>query len=121
MGNKNSLSLIAVGGFLIVIFFIIVRYPNMVLMDAAAGATLFQLFPGLIVMIVALFTAKETNGAARAGSVVIVGVAFAYLLNSANGAGLITAEMLSGLTVAQLQIWSVILGTIFGAIAYAAS
>jgi len=119
--RQKDLNLMAVGGFFIVIFYIIVRYPNMVGMTATSGNILFQLLPGLILMSVSIFTAFQSEGATRAGSVTFIGVCFAYLLSMLNGLGLVTVEMLSGLTIAQLQIWSVILGAIFGAIAYGSS
>jgi hypothetical protein len=121
MARIKDLNIIAVGGFLITIFYVIVRYPNMVGMDPASGGILFQLLPSLILIIVSLFVAKQSNGATRAGAVTFIGVTLAYLINVANGLGLITVDMLSGLTIAQLQIWVVVMGAIFGAIAYASS
>ena len=116
--KTKDFNLVAVGGFLIVILFVIVRYPDMGGMDSTAGAILFELLPGLILVSVTIFTAANSRGAARSGAVVFIGVGLAYLTGQANTAGLVTTEMLTGLTLAQVQIWMVVLGSIFGAIAY---
>ena len=50
-----------------------------------------------------------------------VGLGLCYFINSADTLGLITVEMLSGLTIGELQIWIMGLSTILGGISYAYS
>ena len=52
----------------------------------------------------------------RFGSMVCVGLSLSWMIYLAYGEGLVTVEMLSGLTIRQVQVWIVAFGAIFGAI-----
>lgn len=120
MGRRKS-DLIAVGVILIIMFFFIFRYYANVDIDVTVGATLFNLLPGFIALAACIFVTAETGGVGRLGGCMGVGISLCYLIYAADGEGLITVEMLSGLTVPQLQVWTIVIASIMGFIMYGTS
>ena len=118
MGRRGRSDLVAAAGVVIVMFFFIFRYFADIDIDVTVGPTLFALLPGFIILAACVFVTAETGGVGRLGGCMGIGISLCYLLNAADGEGLITVEMLSGLTVPQLQIWVMIAATIFGLILY---
>ncbi len=121
MGRSRGVNVIASAGIIIALFFFIYRYYATVGIDPTVGTALFTLLPGFIIIAIAIYTTAETRGGGKLGGSIGVGIGLCYLFNAVDGLGLITAEMLSGLTVPQLQIWTMIISTIFGFILYGAS
>ena len=121
MGRKSHLDIIATTGVIIVMLFFIYRYHAYVDIDPTVGGTLLRLLPGFIVIAVCVYVIAETSGVGKTGASIGLGIGLCYLVNAANVEGLITAEMLSGLTIPQVQIWIMIISTIMGAIIYASS
>lgn len=121
MVRKSHLDIIATTGTITAILFFIYRYHNYVNIDPTVGGTLFTLLPGFIVVAICVYVTAESGGVSKLGGSLGMGVGLCYLLNAANGEGLITARMLSGLTIPQLQIWIMIIATVMGSIIYAIS
>lgn len=118
MGRKSNLDIIAAGGVIILMFFFIYRYGGGVNLNIDIGSKLFNLFPGLIIVIACMFITTRTRGVGTLGGTLGMGIGFCYLIERANNIGLVTVEMLSGLTIFQIQIWTMIIATIIGAIIY---
>jgi len=121
MGRTGNVNVIATAGIIISIFFFILRYPTVVNIDPATATTLFRLLPAFIIIATSIYVTAETRGGGRLGGCLGLGIGLCYLLHAVDAEGLITAEMLSGLTVIQLQTWTMIAATVFGFILYGGS
>ena len=81
---------------------------------------LITMLPGVILFCVGAFMVAMTQGVFAVGGFGVLGLAAAMLVGYADTAGYITAAMLSGLTVAQVQIFCVViflaLGGVVGAL-----
>jgi len=121
MGRGPNVNVIAATGIIISIFFFILKYPTVINIDPTTAQTLFNLLPAFIIIAISVFVTAETRGGGRLGGCLGLGIGLSYLLNAADAEGIITAEMLSGLTVPQLQTWTMIAATIFGVILYGTS
>jgi len=100
---------------LVVVLFLI--YGKTILsLDTSIDTDLISLMPGVTVVVVGFIMAAYTGGAFRFPSIAIVGVGFAILIGELDDLGMITATMLEGLTVAQLQLYCVVLGLLFGGV-----
>jgi len=121
MGRTGNVNVIATAGIIISMFLFILRYPGTVNIDPATAATLFTLLPAFIIIAISIYVTAETRGGGRLGGCLGLGIGLCYLLNAVDGEGLITAGMLSGLTLIQLQTWTMIGATVFGFILYGTS
>jgi len=121
MGRKSNLNIIAAGGVTIIMFFFIYRYGGGIGLSSATGSILFNLLPGFIIIIACVFTISEVKGVGKLGGSLGMGISLCYLIERLDFLGLITPEMLSGLTISQIQIWIIIIATIIGIILYASS
>jgi len=121
VGRRNDVNVIATAGIIISMFLFILRYPGTVNIDPATAATLFNLLPAFIIIAISIYVTAETRGGGRLGGCLGLGIGLCYLLNAVDGEGLITAGMLSGLTLIQLQTWTMIGATVFGFILYGTS
>jgi len=101
-----------------VVAFIVIEIYNVELdMPTGMGQTLIALFPGIVVVLMGIYGHKHSrSGIGHGASLIGVGIGLAYFIGSADTQGLVTAEMLSGLTVAQLQTWVVALSVFGGGI-----
>ena len=118
MGRRSNVNVIAAAGVIISMFFFIFKYPATVNIDPATAQTLFVLLPAFIIIAISIFITAETGGVGKLGGCLGLGVGLCYLLYAVDAEGLITAEMLSGLTLPQLQTWTMIAATVFGFILY---
>jgi len=118
MGRMRG-DIIASAGIIIAMFFFLYKYHGNVNVDSIVASTLFTLLPGFIIIAACVYVTAEGGGVGVLGGSMGVGIGLCYLLNVADGEGLITVEMLSGLTVPQIQIWTMIIATLLGTIMYA--
>jgi len=116
-----KVNVIATAGIIISVFFFILRYPTVVNIDPSTAVILFTLLPAFIIIAIGIYVTAETRGGGRLGGSMGTGIGLCYLVNAVDAEGLITAEMFSGLTVIQLQTWTMIAATIFGCILYGGS
>lgn len=121
MGRKSHLDIIATAGIVIAMLFFISQYHTVVNIDPTVSGTLFTLLPGFVVVAVCVYAIAEGGNIGKLGGSVGMGIGLCYLINAANVEGLITTEMLSGLTIAQTQIWIMTISIVMGSIIYASS
>ena len=92
--------------------------PAIINWTPADAQTLVDLLPGLLIIGFSIYLLTINQRPVRMGGCIVLGVGLAAFLGAADLQGIITAEMLSGLTVPQLQLWTVIVSTIFGFLLY---
>lgn len=85
-------------------------------LDSNIDNDLVTLLPGLFVVIAGLALAAGASGVFCVPAMGFVGVGFAVFAGELDTLGILTSDMLSGLTVAQLQLWIIALGLIAGGI-----
>jgi len=105
----------------LVIFAYIAANPTTVGMTAGDGNLLVELFPSLFLILVSVYLLAKSRGTGKFGGVVGFGLGLIFFLDTANTEGLVTAELLQGLTINQLQIWVMCLSVIIGGIVYSYS
>ena len=115
---KNQTKYVLTGGLILVAYAILVVNPGLIGLPANAAQDMYTLFPSIFVLIITVYALKESKGLGKVASGIGVGFGVAYLIDATNTLGLITAEILHGLTVYQLQLWAMVLGTVGGACAY---
>lgn len=120
MGRMRG-DVIAASGIIIAMFFFLYQYHDIVNVDPTVANTLFALLPGFIIVSACVYVTAEGGGVGKLGGSMGIGIGLCYLLHATDTEGLITAEMLSGLTIPQLQIWTMIIATLLGTIMYATS
>jgi len=103
---------------MIVFFIAITRYPAIIGLNSDIGLILSQMWPTLFLVCVAVYMFSKANKAGRFGGMLFLGLAFCLFLNSANTQSLITTEMSMGLTLQELQIWTMIISIFMGAIVF---
>jgi len=116
--KKNNTKIVLTGAIILFAYIFLVMYPDVIGVPADSADTMITLFPGLLVVIVSIYGFSESRGIGRVASMIGLGFGLCYFIDTANTLGLITAEMLSGLTVGQLQIWIMAISTILGGVAY---
>ena len=109
---------IAITVLIIAVFMFVVLRPGTLNMSATAGSTLMTLFPGIFVSIICLFVIADSRGVFLAPAIMGLGMSLCYLVGEANTLGLVTASMLSGLSVSQLQIWIMAMSALLGGVLY---
>lgn len=119
--RRRQADIIATLGVIIVMFYFVFTYFADVDIDATVGPALFRLLPGFIIIAISIYVTAQTGGMGRLGGMMGTGIGVCYFLNAADLEGLITVEMLSGLTVPQIQIWTMIISTVLGFVLYASN
>lgn len=117
--RKRHTDIIATFGIIVGILFFIYKYYSIVNIDFSVATTLFALLPGFLIVASGIYVVAESNGVGRLGGMMCFGIGFCYLLYAANTQGIITPEMLTGLTIPQIQIWVMIISTLVGSMIYA--
>lgn len=77
-----------------------------------------SLLPGILITLAALIGVKNTHGLERMASMIGVGFGLVIFIDKANTINMITTELLSGLTVSQLKLFTAAFAILFGAIGY---
>jgi len=121
MGRKrNGPELIATIGILIGLAFYLIKYHGTINIDVTVGNNLFSLLPSFIAVIACLFITATTTGVSRFGGSVGTGISLCFMFSNLDTLGLFVG-FLSDLTLAQVQIWTMIISVLFGAVLYAAT
>jgi len=113
--KKNQTRIVLTGAIILFAYIFLVMYPDVIGVPADAADTMITLFPGLLAITISIYGFFESQGLGRVASMIGLGFGLCYFLSSADTLGLVTAEMLNGLTVDQLQIWIIAITTILGA------
>jgi len=119
--KKHQMKYVLTGGLILFAFAFLVINPGVIGLPADAAETMITLFPSIFVIIVSIYGFSDSQGLGRVASMIGLGFGLCYFIGAADTAGLVTVEMLSGLSVYQLQLWIMILSTIGGGVAYAFS
>lgn len=119
--KKHQMKYVLTGGLILAAYGILVINPGVLGLPAASAQAMYGLFPSIFVIIVSIYGFSDSRGLGRVGSMIGLGFGLCFFIGAANTAGLVTAEMLSGLSIYQLQLWIMILSTIGGGVAYAFS
>ena len=109
---------VAITVLIIGVFYFIVLNPGTINMSSGAGSTLITLFPGIFVSLICLYVIADSRDAMIVPAIMGLGMALCYLVGEANTLGLVTASMLSGLTVSQFQIWVMAMSALLGGVLY---
>ena len=78
-----------------------------------------QTIPGLFVFVVGVMIITQVEGVFLLPGVIVVGLGIAVLMGTMDDMGYITTQMKSGLTIEQIQIWTMVIATIAGGLASA--
>jgi len=103
---------------MIVVFITIVKFPNIIGLDTNVGMILTNMWPGLFLSCIAIYMYFKADKNGKFGGLMFMGLCFCILLGQANTQGLLTTEILHGLTVIQLQAWVLGVSIIAGAFSY---
>ena len=117
MGKRGNLNLILAVIIIVVMFLYLRSYaPAGLNIDVTVAPGLLNLLPAFIVIIACIYVTARTYGIGRLGGTIGIGIGFCYLFYLSDVEGLLTVEMLSGLTIPQLQLWTMIISTVAGAV-----
>lgn len=100
--------------FLGLLVMIVYLYPGLGLPAGATG-TLLSLAPGLIIVLAGFYGWGKAQGAARFGALIGVGLGLCVLLNGLDAEGMLTAQILHGLTIGQFQMGVLVASIVVGA------
>ena len=95
--------------------------PDMVGLPVGDTADFISLLPGVLLSLFGLVSMKTRKPIERFGCVMLVGFGLVMLLSSGNTLGIVTADMLHGLTVAQAQLWTIVGSLVMGGVVYSVS
>lgn len=115
MGRKMGLETYATLLVFVVIGFLILRNPVALGLDAATSNEIFTLAPAGMLLIVSIYGVLQSHAHMRFGAMVCVGISLSWMLFLAEAEGLVTAEMLMGLTIRDIQTWTILISVAFGA------
>ena len=87
-------------------------------LPSSLGDDLISLFPGLLLSFISLKGYSDGRGPTKSLALFFFSIGLALLVGSANDLTLVTDDMLTGLTIAQLQTWIIVFGGIFTGVDY---
>ena len=119
MKIPNELKVVTAALMVVVVFLALFYFGDQLGFATNIETEFVQVLPGLFIFIVGMLIVATVKGVFTLPGMMIVGVGVAYLFGTLDTMGYITAQMLTGLTIAQLQLWIIIISTLFGAIAAA--
>jgi hypothetical protein len=114
--RRSQLNSYAVLLMLFVIGFLVLREPAAIGLDAGAAGTVFTLLPAGALVVVSIMGVLQSRGAMRFGAMICVGIGLSWMLYLAWVEGLVTVDMLTGLTIREAQVWTILLSVAFGAV-----
>lgn len=104
---------------MIVFFLAITAYPDAMMINSSVGTTLTTILPTLLLVSMAIYMFTQVDRAGVFGGFLFIGMALSVFMGEANTMGLVTAEMLVGLTIQQAQTWIMAVSVFFGAALFA--
>ena len=119
MKIPNELKVVTAALMVVVVFLALFYFGDQLGFATNIETEFVQVLPGLFIFIVGMLIVATVKGVFTLPGMMIVGVGVAYLFGTLDTMGYITSQMLTGLTIAQLQLWIIIISTLFGAIAAA--
>ena len=89
--------------------------------DPGAVKDYIAIIPSMLFIIVGLYISVKIGGMYSFPAITIIGFGMAIMMNTMYQGGYITVQMLSGLTISQIEYWCVIISGLAGAIVAAAT
>ena len=93
----------------------IAKNPTILGLPISLSSDLISLIPGLIVT---FFSFKAYRDSKNSLAVFMIGIGLALFLGELNDLSLITDELKNGLTIAQIQTWTVAIGGVLAGLDY---
>jgi len=121
MGGRRSSRLDLRIPLIIALFFFIIlvfQYVDLASFgfDATAASSFITVLPGLFFVVVGVIILVKIQGIFSIAGFGVIGFGLAVLMGEIYSVGLITVGMLSGLTIASVELWCVILSILAGGI-----
>ncbi len=104
---------------LIVVFLAMFYFGEDLGFDADMDTDFLRLLPGLAAFVIGMTLFVITKGMFAFPALMVVGVGLAHLFGTLDVMGMITTEMKTGLTIAQMQLWIIVIFSLVGGIANA--
>ena len=114
--GKNEVYIMVFVTGLVVFAYAMAYDPSLFDIPASNVTSFINLFPGLIVSCIGIFFLSQSEGQGKFAGFLSLGVGINILLGYMNTESLLTSEILLGLTVPQLQLWTMVLSVLFGAV-----
>jgi len=107
---------------IIVVTFLTLFYSGDILgLSPTIDSDYITLVPGLFIFIIGAGATWTVRGVYQFASMSCVGIGVAILIGDMHTLGLVTEELLAGLTLAQLQLWTIVISGIAGGIIVASN
>ena len=108
--------IVAAVGMFIAIFYFLISYSTNLGFDTDIGTDFIVVFPGLFVSIVGFLVVARISGLYSLPGMAAVGIGIAFLMEALYDLGYITTQMMTGLTIGEIQMWVIIIACFCGAI-----
>lgn len=104
---------------LVVVFLAMFYFAEDLGFDADMDTDFLQILPGLAAFVIGITLFAITRGMFAFPALMVVGMGLAHLFGTLDTMGMITAQMKTGLTIAQIQLWIIVIFSLVGGIANA--
>ena len=104
---------------LVVVFLAMFYFADDLGFDADIDTDFLLLLPGLAAFVIGITLFAITRGMYAFPALMVVGVGLAQLFGTLDTMGMITSQMKAGLTIAQIQLWIIVIFSLVGGIANA--
>lgn len=113
---KTYLKIVSAIIMIVVLILTLVYGKDMLGFSSDVDTTITSLLPGIFIVSTSFIFLSVIRGIFYFPAMGALGVGFAVLLGEMNDLSLISSDMLSGLTIGQVQVWCIVLGLVFGGI-----
>lgn len=110
---KEFLTVLPVAS-LVVIFLALFYFAEDLGFDTDIDTDFLRLLPGLAAFVVGMAIFAITKGVLAFPSLMVVGFGLAWLFGVMNDMGMITVQLKTGLTIEQIQLWTIVIFSLVG-------
>jgi len=114
--RKSELQAVAIGAMFVIMIVALVLVKDELGFDTSIDINFTQIMPPLSGIAIGLILVAYTRGVFGLPGLFMVGLCLVYLCNILDDMGMLTTQMLSGLTVPQFNVWVLLICTIAGSI-----
>jgi len=104
---------------LVIVFLAMFYFAEDLGFDTDIETDFLLLLPGLAGFVIGMTLFAITKGMFAFPALMVVGLGLAHLFGTLDTMGMITAQMKTGLTIAQIQLWIIVIFSLVGGIANA--
>jgi len=104
---------------LVVVFLAMFYFADDLGFDADIDTDFLLLLPGLAAFVIGITLFAITRGMYAFPALMVVGIGLAQLFGTLDTMGMITSQMKAGLTIAQIQLWIIVIFSLVGGISNA--